>query len=101
MDLHIPEMDGYSATKEIRKESRWKKLPIIALTASAELETREQIRAVGMNDFISKPFNPSDILNQLHVWLGTWAFVSIHSKLFSVSNDNAKIVISSSDRLVF
>ncbi|MBL0953201.1 MAG: response regulator [Leptospira sp.] len=71
MDLHMPEMDGYSATTEIRKDSRWKKLPIIALTASAQLETKEQIKAVGMNDFISKPFNPNDLLNQLHFWIGT------------------------------
>ncbi|TGL53149.1 response regulator [Leptospira kemamanensis] len=70
MDLHMPEMDGYQASVEIRKNQIWKELPIIALTASAQIETRQQIKTVGMNDFISKPFNPNDLLNQLHIWIG-------------------------------
>ncbi|TGM91460.1 response regulator [Leptospira levettii] len=55
-------------TSQLGKQ--WFKL-LIALTASAELETREQIKAVGMNYFVSKPFNPNDLLNLLHYWLGT------------------------------
>ncbi|TGM74549.1 response regulator [Leptospira bouyouniensis] len=70
MDLHMPVMDGYNSTIEIRKEANWKHIPIIALTASAQIETRNQIKSVGMNDFISKPFNPNDLLNQLHIWIG-------------------------------
>ncbi|TGL75628.1 hybrid sensor histidine kinase/response regulator [Leptospira jelokensis] len=69
MDLHMPEMDGYDASVAIRKNKLWKDIPIIALTASAQIETRQQIKAVGMNDFISKPFNPNDLLNKLHTWI--------------------------------
>lgn len=71
MDLHMPEMDGYDASIAIRKNDDWKDIPIIALTASAQIETRQQIKAVGMKDFISKPFNPNDLLNKLHTWIGT------------------------------
>ncbi|TGL21780.1 response regulator [Leptospira yanagawae] len=71
MDLHMPEMDGYDASIAIRKNDDWKDIPIIALTASAQIETRQQIKAVGMNEFISKPFNPNDLLNKLHTWIGT------------------------------
>ncbi|WP_244242765.1 ATP-binding protein [Leptospira bouyouniensis] len=70
MDLHMPVMDGYNSTIEIRKDPNWEHIPIIALTASAQIETRNQIKSVGMNDFISKPFNPNDLLNQLHIWIG-------------------------------
>ncbi|TGM57522.1 response regulator [Leptospira biflexa] len=71
MDLHMPEMDGYMSATEIRKVSNWNQIPILALTASAQLETRAQIKSVGMNDYISKPFNPNDLLNQLHFWIGS------------------------------
>ncbi|MCG6145650.1 ATP-binding protein [Leptospira bandrabouensis] len=69
MDLHMPNMDGYMATKRIRENSFWSKIPIIALTASAQLETQEKIHAVGMNDFISKPFYPNDLQQKLIHWI--------------------------------
>ncbi|TGL52199.1 response regulator [Leptospira meyeri] len=69
MDLHMPNMDGYMATKRIRENLSWKNLPIIALTASAQLETQDKIRSVGMNDFISKPFYPNDLFQKLSHWI--------------------------------
>jgi CheY-like chemotaxis protein len=56
MDIHMPIMDGYEATKRIREKN--KKLPILAFTADAFEEARVKAREVGMNDFISKPFDP-------------------------------------------
>jgi PAS domain S-box-containing protein len=67
MDLQMPEMDGYQATKEIRKLSgkKYADLPIIALTASAMLDIKDMAFAVGMNDYISKPFNPRDLYSKI------------------------------------
>ncbi|TGL21284.1 response regulator [Leptospira bourretii] len=69
MDLHMPNMDGYMAAKQIRDNRSWKNLPIIALTASAQLETQDKIHSVGMNDFISKPFYPDDLFQKLTHWI--------------------------------
>ncbi len=67
MDVQMPGMDGYDATKRIRKEFGVdkKNIPIIALTASA---TREEINAgfdAGMNAYVAKPFKPSELLNKI------------------------------------
>ncbi|RYF85851.1 MAG: response regulator [Chitinophagaceae bacterium] len=63
MDLQMPEMDGYQTTRAIRElpEEKYQKLPIIALTASAMLDIQDMAFTVGMNDYISKPFNPNDL----------------------------------------
>lgn len=71
MDLHMPNVDGYMATKRIRENPSWQNIPIIALTASAQLETKEKIHAVGMNDFISKPFYPNDLYQKLVYWISS------------------------------
>lgn len=63
MDLQMPLMDGYTATKEIRKFDQ--KLPIIALTASALNDVRERVFSVGMNDFVTKPFNPTTLYQKI------------------------------------
>jgi CheY-like chemotaxis protein/nitrogen-specific signal transduction histidine kinase len=67
MDLQMPEMDGYQATKEIRKldHVKYQKLPIIALTASAMLDIKDKAFEVGMNDYISKPFNPNELYKKI------------------------------------
>jgi CheY-like chemotaxis protein len=59
MDLQMPIMDGYEATEKIRAFD--KVTPIIALTASATLDTKDKTFDVGMNDYISKPFNPNEL----------------------------------------
>ena len=61
MDIQMPVMDGYEATRHIRQDIRWRDLPIIAMTAHAMDRDREQCLAVGMNDFISKPFDPDEL----------------------------------------
>ncbi|MFD2531448.1 ATP-binding protein [Gracilimonas halophila] len=67
MDLQMPKMDGYEASEQIRKlDDPYKRnTPIIALTAAALKEVRERVYAAGMNDFVTKPFNPVDLEQKL------------------------------------
>ena len=59
MDLQMPHMDGYEATQAIRQlGGRYEKLPIIALTADVVSDVKERAAEAGMNDYLSKPFNP-------------------------------------------
>lgn len=63
MDLQMPEMSGYEVTERIRAmdDPYYKNVPIVALTASAMTEIKDRIRAVGMNDFLPKPFQPHEL----------------------------------------
>ena len=67
MDLQMPKMDGYEASTAIRNLSgkRFKELPIIALTASVLAEINNQVMDAGMNDYISKPFNPMELYSKI------------------------------------
>lgn len=69
MDIHMPEMDGFAATKLIRSQARFAELPVIALTAGVTKEERERCRAAGMNDFIAKPINPKRLISTLVRWI--------------------------------
>ncbi|RKR81919.1 phospho-acceptor domain-containing protein [Mucilaginibacter gracilis] len=68
MDLQMPELDGYQTTVAIRNlpDEKFKNLPIIALTASAMLDIKDQAFVVGMNDYLSKPFNPDELYKKIH-----------------------------------
>ncbi len=68
MDIQMPEVDGYKATALIRAEARWAKLPIIAMTAHAMVKDRERCLQIGMNDFVSKPFDPEELFAVLARW---------------------------------
>ena len=64
MDIQMPVMDGYTATQEIRKFDTI--TPIIALTASISIDIQEKASHVGMNGFVTKPFNPNDLYAALY-----------------------------------
>ena len=69
MDMQMPEMGGLEATRAIRQLDGWKHTPIIAMTANAFAEDRAKCLAVGMNDFVSKPFEPNKLFGTLLRWL--------------------------------
>jgi CheY-like chemotaxis protein/HPt (histidine-containing phosphotransfer) domain-containing protein len=69
MDMQMPVMDGISATLEIRKFSKWKNLPIIALTANVFANEKNDFLNAGMNDHIGKPIDPDELLTTLARWI--------------------------------
>ncbi|MBF0153369.1 MAG: response regulator [Magnetococcales bacterium] len=69
MDLHMPVMDGYTATMEIRKNPRFFDLPIIAMTANAMAGDREKSRIAGMDDHVVKPIDVDELFVTLEKWL--------------------------------
>ncbi len=72
MDIQMPEMDGYEATINIRNKANInQRTPIIALTASAMLTEKDKAFTIGMNDYVSKPFNPTQLLEKLSLFLST------------------------------
>jgi CheY-like chemotaxis protein/signal transduction histidine kinase/HAMP domain-containing protein len=69
MDIMMPEMDGYEAMKEIRKQNKFKLTPIIALTAKAMVGDRSKCIEAGASDYLSKPIDTDKLLSLLRVWL--------------------------------
>ncbi|MBD2494137.1 response regulator [Nostoc sp. FACHB-280] len=70
MDIQMPVMNGYEATKQIRAHTQNKVLAIIALTASAFAEDREVILQIGCDDFVAKPFEETILLEKMAQYLG-------------------------------
>jgi two-component system sensor histidine kinase/response regulator len=71
MDMQMPELDGLGATRAIRADARFPPLPIVAMTANAMEADRRACIDAGMNDFISKPFKPNELLAVLRHWTGS------------------------------
>lgn len=69
MDVMMPEMDGYTAMKEIRKEKQFDNIPIIAITAKSMKEDRQKCIEAGSNDYLTKPVDINKLISLLKVWL--------------------------------
>ncbi|MDQ0321960.1 CheY-like chemotaxis protein/signal transduction histidine kinase/CHASE3 domain sensor protein [Pararhizobium capsulatum DSM 1112] len=69
MDVMMPVMDGLTATREIRKNPDWKKLPIITLTAKAMPDDQQRCIDAGANDYMAKPLDVEKLLSLVRVWI--------------------------------
>jgi CheY-like chemotaxis protein/signal transduction histidine kinase len=69
MDLMMPEMDGLTAMRELRKRPQWSRLPVIALTAKAMADDRRNCLEAGANDYIAKPIDVDKLVSLCRVWM--------------------------------
>ena len=77
MDVQMPRMDGLEATRQVRGRLGLTTLPIIALTAGALVEEKRRALAAGMNDFLTKPIDPSQLINRLRMAVETYRHHSL------------------------
>ncbi len=70
MDCQMPEMDGYTATRLMREQPQWSRLPVIAMTANAMSGEREKVLEAGMNDHVPKPVPVGELYRKIAVWTG-------------------------------
>ena len=76
MDMEMPKMDGYAATRHIREGQHAPEIPIIAMTAHALSSDRKRCLDTGMNDYITKPFPMEKLSNKLTHFLEGWIILS-------------------------
>ncbi|KQP22101.1 ATP-binding protein [Pseudorhodoferax sp. Leaf267] len=69
MDMQMPVMDGLDATRAIRRNPRWARLPVLAMTANAMASDRQRCLDAGMNSHIAKPIDPAELYSQMLQWL--------------------------------
>jgi len=68
MDLQMPIMDGYTATRKIKSNKNYQKLPIVAMTADVMEGVKEKCLELGMSGFVSKPINPTEVVKAIINW---------------------------------
>src|SRR3546814_18406070 len=64
----LPGMDGHQATREIRKRTEWRELPVVAVTAKAMKGDREKCLEAGANDYLTKPIDIDKLLSMMRAW---------------------------------
>jgi CheY-like chemotaxis protein len=69
MDVMMPEMDGLEATRRLRQDKRFAKLPVITVTAKAMKDDQEQCLAAGASDYLAKPIELDRLFSLLRVWM--------------------------------
>jgi PAS domain S-box-containing protein len=97
MDMRMPVMDGYEATKQIKSHLRGQATAIIALTASAFEEDRSTVLSAGCDDFIRKPFQQDELLQKIGQHLGAAYIYEEESSQKSGFGQKAERILSSAD----
>ena len=69
MDIHLPGIDGYTMTEQLRKKEQLNSVPIVALTANVTNDDEQKSRHAGCNGFIQKPINVDELPNQVRAYL--------------------------------
>jgi two-component system, cell cycle response regulator DivK len=69
MDIQLPIMDGYEATRRIKADPAWQSIPIIAVTSYALSGDEEKARTAGCDDFVPKPYSPRQLLAKIRQYL--------------------------------
>ena len=69
MDIQLPIMDGYEATRRIKANPEWKAIPIIVVTSYALSGDAEKARAAGCDDYVTKPYSPRQLLAKIREFL--------------------------------
>jgi CheY-like chemotaxis protein len=90
MDVQMPVMDGYTATRRIREQAQFSDLPVLAMTANALAKDREDAEKAGMNDHIAKPIDPKELFTALEKWIEPGER-ELPSDLKSVSADEGQL----------
>jgi CheY-like chemotaxis protein len=90
MDLRMPDMSGTEAAGRIRELAEGRMVKIAAMTASAFEMEREQVLAAGMDDFIRKPFRPSEVFRSMERLLGAKYLESEEAQSWGSKQDSAK-----------
>lgn len=70
MDISIPEIDGWEATRILRQDPTTKDIPIVALTAHALADDREKASALGFTSYLAKPVEPRAVVAEVRRWIG-------------------------------
>ncbi len=70
MDIQLPVMDGYEATRRLKADPALRSIPVIAITSYALGEDEERARAAGCDDFVAKPYSPRMLLAKVRQYLG-------------------------------
>jgi two-component system, cell cycle response regulator DivK len=71
MDLSLPIVDGWEATRRIKADAAGRSIPIVAVSAHATAQDRDEARAAGCDDFLAKPVDETALLDTLRRYLGT------------------------------
>ncbi len=69
LDIQLPEMDGYAVARALKSDSRWRPIPIVAVTSYAMVGDREQAMAAGCDGYIEKPVNPETFVSEIERFL--------------------------------
>jgi PAS domain S-box-containing protein len=98
MDVQMPVMDGYTATRKIREDKRFKELPVVAMTANVMAQDLENAKQAGMNGHVAKPINLQELYGELVKWIKP-GDRELPTKKETVSPDNGSDDVTLPDML--